>query len=95
MRVILSWGLAVVCFSATVVGAAEPPALSAKELAAARTLYTLKCLKCHEAHDPRKYSAVQWDEWLYRMNRKAKLRPEQADLIKRYTARQRDQPDEK
>jgi hypothetical protein len=58
--------------------------LSAVELKAARKIYVAKCAKCHKLHDPAKYTEAEWDEWMVKMNRKAKLKPEQVELLARY-----------
>jgi hypothetical protein len=60
--------------------------LSALELNDARKLYVGKCAKCHKLHDPATYTPEKWDEWMDRMTRKSKLKPEQAELLARYLA---------
>ena len=62
-------------------GAAE---LSATELKDARKLYTAKCAKCHKFYDPAKYNDEEWRTWMRKMNKKAKLKEAQAELLGRY-----------
>ena len=52
-------------------------------------LYVLKCAKCHELYDPRKYSDADWEHWMVKMKKKSKLKPDQFDLIQDYTAKLR------
>jgi len=72
-------------------GAPPPPApgagalsLSEPEIAAARKLYVAKCAKCHKFHNPAKYPDEEWRTWMRKMSRKAKLKPEQDELLSRY-----------
>ena len=60
--------------------------LSAVDLKAARKIYLGKCAKCHKLHDPAKYTDEKWDEWMVKMTKKSKLKPEQAELLPRYIA---------
>lgn len=60
--------------------------LSALELKAARKIYVGKCAKCHKLHDPANYPDEKWDEWMGKMTKKSKLKPEQAELLARYIA---------
>jgi hypothetical protein len=54
------------------------------ETAAARKLYVAKCAKCHKFYDPAKYSDQEWQKWMTKMSRKAKLKPEQEEMLARY-----------
>ena len=63
---------------------------TANPLDAGRKLYVAKCARCHKLYDPNKYSDAAWDKWMAKMTRKAKLKPDQADLISRYVATLRD-----
>ena len=70
-------------------GPPEPPTgvpslMSDDQRDAARKLYVGKCARCHKFHDPAKYSDKEWREWMNKMSRKAKLKPEQTDLLTRY-----------
>ena len=49
-----------------------------------RKLYVGKCARCHELYDPAKYSDEQWQVWMEKMGRKAKLQPDQNKLISDY-----------
>ncbi len=60
--------------------------LSPVELKAARKIYVGKCAKCHKFHDPANYTDEKWDEWMGKMTKKSKLKPEQAELLARYIA---------
>ena len=54
------------------------------ERAAARKLYVAKCAKCHKFYDPAKYSDEDWQMWMTKMGKKAKLKPEQQEMLSRY-----------
>jgi nitrate/TMAO reductase-like tetraheme cytochrome c subunit len=58
--------------------------LSPKEVAAAKKLYTSKCAKCHKFYDPAGYNQSEWDEWMQKMRKKSKLKPDQYALLSRY-----------
>ena len=49
-----------------------------------RKLYVAKCAKCHKFYDPAKYSNEEWNKWMGKMSRKAKLKPDQEESISRY-----------
>jgi len=72
-------------------GAPPPPfpaggtvLLSEQEIASARKLYVAKCAKCHKFHNPANYADEEWRTWMRKMSRKAKLKPEQDELLSRY-----------
>ena len=52
--------------------------------ALARKLYTGKCARCHKLYNPAQYSDEQWQVWMDKMSRKAKLKPDQKGLISHY-----------
>ena len=52
----------------------------------AKKLYVAKCAKCHKLYDPAGYGDEQWAGWMEKMRRKARLSPEQYDLLLRYLA---------
>jgi hypothetical protein len=54
------------------------------ETASARKLYIAKCAKCHKFYDPAQYSDEKWQMWMAKMSRKARLKPEQQELLSRY-----------
>ncbi len=51
----------------------------------AQKLYVVKCAKCHELYDPKKYSEADWDLWMTKMKKNSKLKPEQFELMQDYT----------
>ena len=79
-RVVFSVAALLVFVSAS---AAE---LSPKQAIDARKLYLTKCSKCHELYDPKGYSNEEWDTWMLKMKKKSKLKDEQYELLKSYTA---------
>jgi len=81
MRATPFWIL-VLLVAALKLAAAEK--LSASELAAARKLSAVKCAKCHKFYEPVDYTRADWADWMEKMRRKAKLKPEQFDLLSRY-----------
>ena len=76
-------GLAVL-FPALPLPLAAAVELSAKEAAAARQLSLVKCVKCHKFYEPVGYTQADWADWMEKMRRKSKLKPEQFDLLSRY-----------
>jgi hypothetical protein len=54
--------------------------------AAGQKLYVAKCAKCHKFYDPSKYSEADWQMWMTKMSKKAKLKPEQEEILSRYIA---------
>jgi hypothetical protein len=80
MRVALT--ILIVCVAGLVAAGAED--LSVKETKTARKLYHAKCAKCHKLYDPLEYNAEEWQTWMGKMTRKAKLKPDQAELVSRY-----------
>ena len=50
----------------------------------ARQLYLLKCARCHRFYDPAQYSDLEWETWMKKMSRKARLKPEQDELLSKY-----------
>lgn len=64
--------------------AAGATVLSLEDQAAARRLSNAKCVKCHKFYDPAKYSDAQWQSWMTKMSRKAKLKPNETELLSRY-----------
>ena len=49
-----------------------------------RKLYEIKCAKCHKFYDPTKYPDEEWSRWMEKMTKKAKLKPELAELLTHY-----------
>ena len=58
--------------------------LTDTEVKSARKLYLSKCAKCHKLYDPARYNDADWQSWMTKMAKKARLNSEQADLISRY-----------
>ena len=54
--------------------------------AAGQKLYVAKCAKCHKFYDPAKYSEADWEMWMAKMSKKAKLKPDQQQVLSRYIA---------
>jgi len=57
--------------------------LSSNETAGQK-LYVAKCAKCHKFYDPAKYSDADWQMWMAKMSKKAKLKPAQEAELSRY-----------
>src|SRR4030088_2027889 len=68
-------------------GCAVPAAPTDKfsdDMAAGRKVYLSKCAKCHKLYDPTKYSDKEWQAWMRKMSRKAKLSPDQQRMLSNY-----------
>lgn len=66
--------------------------LNGSELRAAQDLNDIKCAKCHKLYHPADYSPAEWDGWMKKMSRKAKLKRPQQELLTRYFETLRDKP---
>jgi hypothetical protein len=66
--------------------------LNPEEVANASALYITKCAKCHQFYNPNDYTPAEWDKWMRRMSRKAKLQPNEQELLTRYLAAFRQPP---
>ena len=64
--------------------AAAAAGLSAEEVKGAKDLYVAKCARCHKFYDPAQYDQAEWGSWMRKMSRKARLKPEQQELLSRY-----------
>jgi hypothetical protein len=76
-------------FLLALAGCASPPPLaaaapSADPLAQGHQIYVAKCAKCHKFYDPAKYSDHEWNVWMKKMSRKARLKPEQEQALNQY-----------
>jgi hypothetical protein len=60
------------------------PAGSSEPVIAARKLYINKCARCHKLYDPSNYSDAEWNRWMDKMSRKAKLKPDQKEILSKY-----------
>lgn len=58
---------------ASAAGAADPPD--------ARKLYATKCAGCHKLYDPAGYTTADWNQWMQKMRRKARLSDQQIALL--------------
>jgi hypothetical protein len=61
--------------------AKDPPST---QTAVGQKLYVAKCAKCHKFYDPAKYSEADWEMWMTKMSKKAKLKPAQEAELSRY-----------
>ncbi len=51
----------------------------------AAQLYLTTCARCHKLYDPRRYSEAEWQSWMHKMSRKARLTPEEENLLSEWT----------
>lgn len=58
--------------------------LGENEIEPATTLCNLKCLKCHKFYGPDEYRDAEWNHWMVKMSRKARLKPDQQELLTRF-----------
>jgi len=58
--------------------------LTEREISDARKLYHAKCARCHKFYHPAEYTEKDWHAWMDKMSRKARLKPDQKDLLSRY-----------
>ncbi len=83
---------AVIVFSAAVLGycsfAGTAPS-SNPAIKAGQKLYVNKCAKCHELYKPENYDEKTWNAWMEKMKKKAKLKPDQYDLLMQYAQARR------
>jgi mono/diheme cytochrome c family protein len=56
----------------------------AADLDAGKKLYTGKCARCHKLRDPNQYDEAEWDKWMVKMKKKAKLTDEQSQQLAEY-----------
>jgi hypothetical protein len=63
---------------------ANTAGLSAQEINVGRKLFIAKCARCHPLYDPSPYSDVEWSRWMTKMSKKARLKPVQEDVLRRY-----------
>lgn len=77
----------------TGVAASDDAGLSPAEFKRADKLCKQKCYRCHKFYDPCDYSQEQWDEWMGKMSRKARLKAKQEELLTRYFNHLRSEPE--
>lgn len=73
--------LMLVCTTGT---ATSENGLSTSESKQAEKLDRKKCYRCHKPYEPRDYSVEDWDGWMEKMSRKARLKESDEALLKRY-----------
>ena len=61
-----------------------PTGAAPDDPAAGRKLYIAKCARCHKLYDPNSYTDAAWRDWMDKMSRKAKLKPDQQELLAKY-----------
>lgn len=49
-------------------------------------LYVRKCGRCHELYHPARYNDEDWDRWMEKMTRKARLSAAQSAALAEYLA---------
>lgn len=81
MRRGVVWLVVVLRWASHPAGADE---LTPKEATAGRKVYVAKCAKCHKFYEPKAYTDADWRRWMDAMNRKAKLKPDDDKLLRRY-----------
>ncbi len=64
--------------------AAAAAGFSPDQVNGAMKLYTAKCVRCHKSYEPTAYNDAEWSTWMRKMSKKAKLTPDQDDLLSRY-----------
>lgn len=65
-------------------GAVKAGDLTELETKKAQKLYVAKCAKCHKLYEPGNYTDAEWQSWMAKMTRKARLKPDQAKLLTRF-----------
>lgn len=68
----------------TFTGAVKAGDLTELEIKKAQKLYVAKCAKCHKLYEPGNYTDAEWQSWMAKMTRKARLKPDQAKLLSRF-----------
>ncbi len=68
------------------------PLLTNEQIAAARKLYIAKCTACHKYYPPADYSATDWETWMRKMSRKARLKPPEDQTLREYLSLYRQSP---
>ena len=65
-------------------GDGHVPGLTEEQMAGAVKLHITKCARCHKLYSPETYTNAEWQRWMAKMAKKAKLNPEQQELLLRY-----------
>lgn len=66
--------------------------LTDKEKSAAKRIYDTRCVKCHVKRWPVDYPPEEWQLWMKKMSRKAKLTPDEQKLMAHYFDSLRTEP---
>jgi hypothetical protein len=61
--------------------AARAAGFSVQQSDQAVRLYTAKCMRCHRSYDPTAYSNAEWETWMTKMSRKARLAAQERQLL--------------
>src|SRR2546425_4413752 len=90
---LMLWMVSVGCRTSSRPGRAgtapEPDAARAAEvptaeLAEGRRLSETKCVKCHRFYNPADYGRSEWDLWMKKMSRKARLKADEERVLLPY-----------
>src|SRR6266850_4523462 len=85
MRLVLLLSALVLLVSACAgPGPANTTGIPGDETALVRKLYVAKCAKCHKLYAPANYSDEEWQMWMGKMSKKARLKPEQQRILADY-----------
>jgi len=63
---------------------ASAAGLSVQEISDATKHYVAKCARCHKFYNPAEYGDAEWRSWMTKMSRKARVKPDQQELLSRY-----------
>jgi mono/diheme cytochrome c family protein len=80
----MRWPLYLIALGLGLAGCAGPASgtdTPSDPIAGGRKLYLAKCAKCHKFYDPAKYTDAEWAMWMQKMAKKARLKPEQKQLL--------------
>ena len=66
--------------------------LSVDEVNKGAKLFVGKCARCHPLYDPRPYTNTEFNHWMMKMGKEARLKPAQEDLLERYLGAFRGSP---
>ena len=58
--------------------------LPPEEVTRAAKLSVTKCARCHKLYSPLAYGDAAWQFWVIKMRKKARLKPDQEELLIRY-----------
>ena len=83
---VVTTGLIIACSTALYIPSENQGTSNASiyELREGRTAYINKCGGCHSLIVPEKYSAMEWKEWVDRMDSKVKMTEKEKENILKY-----------